>query len=67
MHSRLKTLERKLGAGRCPACDDGGERDELVIELLPIGAAAPPPKKPRVCEVCGRTLDEYFDLCPPAE
>jgi hypothetical protein len=67
MRYRLKTLEKKLRAGRCPACDDGGERDELTIELLPVGAAAPKSEKPRTCEVCGRVLDEVLDLRPPAE
>lgn len=62
MHSRLKTLEKKLRAGRCPACDDGGDRDEVTFEILPVGAPAPKPPKPKTCEVCGRTLSETFDL-----
>ena len=67
MHSRLKALEKKLRAGRCPVCNDGGERDVLDFELVPVGAPAPRAPKLRTCEVCGRPLNPYLDLRPPAE
>jgi len=63
----LKTLEKKLRAGRCPACDDGGDRDEVTFEIVPVGAPAPKLPKPRTCEACGRVLEQYFDLRVLAE
>lgn len=67
MQSRLRALEKKVGVGRCPACDDGGDRDEVTFEIVPVGAPAPKFPKPRTCEVCGRPLDHYFDFRPPTE